>query len=459
MKYEYKQLRVTDLLLNVENPRFEPVEHQTQAIQSMIDDQGEKLIELARHIAKNGLNPMEIILVQPSGKHWLVREGNRRVTALKLLNEPELIPESKQKYKHIFSALSKSVDNTILDNIFCVVASDEESINEWILLKHTGENRGVGTVSWSAQQTSRFASQVSGKKDPKLELFEMLQRQPGLPASLREEFHKIKKTNFDRLFGDPAVRNMLGIETQGNTYAIPKKINDYLITVLTDLTGDFRVGRIYSKSDRENYLEDVRIRVIQTSNNNSQENTRSESDDTSKNLVFPSQETPSTIPPSNIAPKKSGSKQELNKKTYPINRKTLVPSIHKLAIGNPRVARIFSELKNLDCEQFPNAVSALFRVFIELSCDCYISAKNVQGVNVDSKLSIKIESVANDIETKKLMTKNELRSARQMATSQTQNQSVRTFHSYVHNKDVTPIALDLKVAWDDIWNFIEIMWR
>lgn len=459
MKYEYKQLRVTDLLLNVENPRFDPVEHQTQAIQSMIDDQGEKLIELAKHIAKNGLNPMEIILVQPSGKQWLVREGNRRVTALKLLNEPELIPDSKQKYKHTFSELSKNVDNSILDNIFCVVASDEESINEWILLKHTGENRGVGTVSWSAQQTSRFASQVSGKKDPKLELFEMLRHHPGLPAPLREEFHKIKKTNFDRLFGDPAVRNMLGIETQGNAYALPRNINSFLVTILTDLTGDFRVGKIYSKSDRENYLEDVRIRATHTSNNNSHEDSDNENNDTPKNPVIPSQETPSNMTQSSNASKKANSTREINKKTYPINRKTLVSSIHKLAIGNPRVARIFNELKNLDCEQFPNAVSALFRVFIELSCDCYISAKELKGINVDSKLSLKIESVANDIENKKLMTKNELRSARQMATSQTQNQSVRTFHSYVHNKDFTPIAHDLIVAWDDIWNFIETMWR
>lgn len=70
-----------------------------------------------------------------------------------------------------------------------------------------------------------------------------------------------------------------------------------------------------------------------------------------------------------------------------------------------------------------------------------------------------IEAVASDLESRKIMTKHELRGARQMASSQTQNSSVRTFHTYVHNKDVTPSSTDLKSAWDDLWPFIECMWR
>lgn len=57
------------------------------------------------------------------------------------------------------------------------------------------------------------------------------------------------------------------------------------------------------------------------------------------------------------------------------------------------------------------------------------------------------------------MTKHELRAIRQMTASENQTHSIRTFHSYVHNKDVTPSSADMQSAWDDIWPFIERLWR
>lgn len=457
--YDYKRIRITDLLLNNENPRFNPVMHQTEAISAMIDDQNEKLVELARHIVENGLNPMEIILVQPLGKQWLVREGNRRVTVLKLLNEPELVPTSYKKLKPAFVKLSKSISSDILDNILCVIATDNQAINEWILLKHTGENKGIGTVSWNSMQTSRFASQVTGKVDPKSALLEQLHQMEELPSYLKEDFSKIKKTNFDRLVGDPAVRQLLGIETIDGRFNLPNGINEYMIEVLTDLTNDINVGKIYKKSDREKYLDEIRERKKQRSGIPGSIQQQHKHTEEFGSIPLPGD--PVDVDKTKvkeISPN-SSDKEEKQKKSYPIHRKTLVPSIHRLPIGNPRVARIFGELKTLDCDKYPNAVATLFRVFIELSCDCYISTCALSGVNVDSKLRLKVEAVANDIEEKKLMTKNELRSARQMASGDTQNQSVKTLHAYVHNKDVTPVTKDLCVAWDDVWPFIKTMWR
>lgn len=455
-RYQYQQLRVTDLLLNTQNPRFNPVQHQAQAIHAMLEDQGDKLIELARHIAENGLSPTEIVLVQPLGGQWLVREGNRRVTALKLVNEPNLIPDTHAKIKREFTTLSKSIDSDILDNIQCAIVADEKLINEWIRLKHTGENKGAGTVGWDAQQTSRFSAQVSGKADPRSTFFESLKENFAIPQALREKFSGIKKTNFDRLVGDPKVRTLMEIETKNGEFDLPGGANAHLLTMLSDLAGDFSVGRIYTKTDRESYLTDLKKRVT-----NSKESYPSTTSDNGRIPEFNSVEslTDPTVHadpmPAGIIPEHTTEKR----KGYPLNRKMLVPSLHKLVIGIPRIARIFSELKTIDCEQFPNAASVLFRVFVELSCDFYISSVPLTGLTVDSKLTAKIEAVADNIETKSSMTRHELRAARQMATSQTQNQSVKTFHSYVHNKDVTPIPGDLKVAWDDLWPFIQTMWR
>ena len=40
-KYTQLNLNITDLLLNTSNPRFDPVEHQREAIEEMIRDQQE----------------------------------------------------------------------------------------------------------------------------------------------------------------------------------------------------------------------------------------------------------------------------------------------------------------------------------------------------------------------------------------------------------------------------------
>jgi hypothetical protein len=151
----------------------------------------------------------------------------------------------------------------------------------------------------------------------------------------------------------------------------------------------------------------------------------------------------------------AGNKQ----KSYPVNRKMLVPSQHKLSITHARIAKIFNELKSLDCDIYPNAAAVLLRVFVELSLDCYASTHDIKGITVDSQLGVKIETITKEMEEDGIMTKHELKAARQMASSQTQNSSVKTFHAYVHNKDFTPIATDLRTAWDDLWTFIEKLWR
>ncbi len=465
-KYEYRQINVTDLLLNPSNPRFNPVKHQTETISAMIEDQKDKLATLAEHIMDNGLNPTDIILISPHQRQWLVLEGNRRVTALKLVNEPDLIPDQFAKLKRDFQKLNAVIDKELLENVPCVIIEDNDLANEWIRLKHTGENDGAGTVRWDGQQTSRFNSQTSGNTDNRIVFLDELKSLDGIPQEYKDGFLNIKKTNFDRLMGDPDVRSILGINVEDGRLVLANGLNRYLLEVLYDLTiADLSVGSIYHKSDRKKYIDDLKKRVAEygektalPSNDNPvtasavKRGDGNNSDSTEKTSRKPAPAiTPTAQMPESV-------RTGLGK-SYPINRKTLVASQHKLVISHGRIVRIFNELKSLDVDAYPNAVAVLFRVFIELSADCYISKNNVASVNAESKLNKKIEAIAADLESKSIMTLNELRAARQMVSSPTQNSSIKTFHSYVHNKDVTPSATDLKSAWDDLWPFIECLWR
>jgi len=129
MKYEIRLLDITLLMVNTENPRFEMVGNQREAIALMFNNQKEKLVKLAQDIIDNGVNPSDLIIVTPHAKYdgkYNVLEGNRRVTALKLLNNPDLIPEKKKNILNKFRNLSKQFKANPITKLNCVIFSDEK---------------------------------------------------------------------------------------------------------------------------------------------------------------------------------------------------------------------------------------------------------------------------------------------------------------------------------------------
>ena len=100
-----KTIKLTSLFVNTENYRFEPLSSQKEAIDKMVEDKGDKLYSLVDDIVTNGLSPVDLIIVTPNedNNKYIVLEGNRRITSLKLLNNPTLIDDkyiSLRKNRH-----------------------------------------------------------------------------------------------------------------------------------------------------------------------------------------------------------------------------------------------------------------------------------------------------------------------------------------------------------------------
>jgi len=460
----YGKMSITNLLLYLDNPRFDPVEHQSEAINAMVRDQKGKLVALGQDIAIHGLNPAAPVLVKSydaNGKQWVVREGNRRITALKLIIEPSLVPSDLAKLRREFQRLGSLIDMELLENIPCVVLEDENQINKWVALAHMGENSGVGTVGWNAQQTSRFRS-VVGKTDMRLAFLDELRLSDDVPQSLKDKIGSIKKTNFDRLMEDPDVRKLLGLSIVECRIRLVGGVNPYLLMVIDDLAcGKLRVKDIYLESDREKYMDSLRQRkanrTLPPSAAQPHSGTGSSYDPSQADSNDPHAQ-PTTSPLDNQAAPTNNSKRLAS---YPVNRKTLIPTDQTLTIPQHRILRIFRELKSISVEDYPNAVAVLFRTFIESSADYYAKNNGLvdKRLNVDSTISVKVDGVATYIENNSIMTKHELRPIRQMASSETQNCSVKTFNSYVHNMNITPSSVDLRSAWDDIWPFVQQIWK
>lgn len=92
--YSYKMLDIAELYINPENYRYvEEVQNEIDAIIAMfkviVGDPRKEMINLANDIIKDGLNPFEMPIVcfdDELGK-YVVYDGNRRITCLKLMTQ------------------------------------------------------------------------------------------------------------------------------------------------------------------------------------------------------------------------------------------------------------------------------------------------------------------------------------------------------------------------------------
>ncbi len=102
-----KDIHISKFHLNPENPRFEPAKNQQEAIELMLREAGSEVFNLGADIALRGLNPSKRVMVVEQNGHFLPLEGNRRVLALTLLNNPDAT--SNGKYSKKFKDLAKKI--------------------------------------------------------------------------------------------------------------------------------------------------------------------------------------------------------------------------------------------------------------------------------------------------------------------------------------------------------------
>lgn len=254
---------VDDLVVDEENPRFEAVSTEDDALYSILADQklstGNKILNLARDIAAHGLNASELLVVSPieGTKTYLVREGNRRVTAIKLSLDNGRIPEDFRKLAPQFAELAAAMQAH--RRIECCVCDDEQEIRRLLLLRHGGENNGIGTVKWNSTQTTRFNEKGNPQTARALSFAKHLQEDYG-QGKLWKAAAVIPPTNLGRLITTPEVRKMLNIDMDGNDAHYFGGHDALLLDVLEKLKAQ-GVTAIFYKDTRIHFIEEAAKRV------------------------------------------------------------------------------------------------------------------------------------------------------------------------------------------------------
>ena len=197
-------INVLDIYLDTENPRHDPINEQAKIIRHLVDKQRVKT--LARHMCVNGVSPLDLIgLIKDENNNYIVVEGNRRLCSLLLLNDPSLAPSGEITY---FKRLSLSSDK-IPSSINCVLFENYEEAKEWMIVRHDGEQDGVGVRKWDAASKARN-NLKNDRKDSNaltISLMDYSIEKGFLPTDNEDKI----VTTASRYLGNPFFRKVFGI--------------------------------------------------------------------------------------------------------------------------------------------------------------------------------------------------------------------------------------------------------
>jgi hypothetical protein len=148
----------------------------------------------------------------------------------------------------------------------------------------------------------------------------------------------------------------------------------------------------------------------------------------------------------------------------PSARTCLIPKSTRLDVTDSKIAAIVGELKKLRLDPFPNAVSVLFRVFLELSTDHYMNENGLPTFvmdpnrgKIEKSLRSKTEEVIDHMVNAGAK-KEDFDAIRRALGDRQSPLSIRLLQGYVHNRFVIPKSRDLRASWDEARPYFEGIW-
>ncbi len=453
--WQEQRISLDSLSLWDENARF-PDKYFSKSEEELIKyfctKKNFKIENLAKEIVKDfDLPQLEKLIIYDTDDQLIVLEGNRRLTVYKLLNNPKLAPNDTLKNK--FQKLKEEVnidDNFSFD---CLITKNKAEGFRFIERKHVNGNN---EVNWGEQERTNHnvrRGNATKKEEFKVAIAKII-KGLDIPEELKDQVlgHGYV-TNFWRILDSSVAWKEYGFNLKDNgelniqDQDFENKLKVIILNVLKK--EDFSGKKIDSRSlntnkEKEEYLQSIQSNDFIKADKAIQKNTT--------NNLFGEK----TI---NILPTKKITKINPTSTT----RKYLIPQTCRFNIKETKINNIYNELRdNLliddSNKSVPNAVGVLFRVFLEVSLD-YYAKMNQYGFKKTDTINQKISWVVKNLENKGV-DKKKFNNVNKVGSSSPQQSylSIDNFHEYVHSHTTQPTSSELKLKWDNLEDFFEILW-
>lgn len=490
--YKERKINISLLDLDTQNPRFLMLYKDSHSQEDIIKYllKNENGIEIVKSITdqQDFRSDSFLYVIQQKNNHYLVKEGNRRLAAVKALQNPE-------KY------LNNKFNKFIINEVPCLVYDDKSKLDKDIVSRHTQ----IDIKRWSRLAQGAYihncikdgmqlidlkylkdykslyklfhlylaAEEVGyGNKFKKMVLdwdrSTLIERffsnhsqkyiLPSLGFSINDSNCKVSIENYD-LF-KLALDNFINWLDPANA----EKITTQMVTNNTIdkyFNENFFTNKQHSKQlklkDNDNIISELprehQDYILENENKNS-----------SKQKIEIDNSTETEITDLNKVNSSIFHKSRLKKHSK--DRQTYLPPAFSLSIPAGRERDVFHELKRLSPikNKMPNAFAIMTRVFLEMSLDFYgdNNISKYKNNNVNSKkyeLCLKMKDVISDLKSKNKLSNQEYEALLKFTNNdKARFSNIHTLHQYIHNSSCVPNDNDLKTTWDNLSKLFTIIW-
>lgn len=463
------KIDIAKISLDVRNFRHRNVTTERQAMELLLtDEKVHRVSELAQDIVDmGGLDPSSLLIVTDDPDNegdFIALEGNRRITALKTLINPEIAAGTPSA--GIFKRLSPKFLALNINEVECVVESREQAFN-WIKRKHYNAMGGKGVVSWNAIATAR-SDASEGKFARWMTALAFLEKR-GKPDEYLFDGFAGKTTTVERVLGSPAIAAVLGLIFDKKGDVAPENGDEEaaatLIIALLEKMGqpDFTEPKVTTAELQREFIEKFSHLSVKkvaptasggsntggSQNGGSSAGKGSQSGSAANNSGSANGGSQASAGGSGSkASNASGAKKQ--SKPVKFRDKLGAPG---LRIKNDGMNKLYGELRKLNVEKSPHIASAMNRVFLDKATMLFLDAMAVPCPNPNgwadstNKLRTKVKAVLDVVDASKKIA--DLSHARDIANAgRDKIHTLDSLHDAIHNHRSIPSTQEIITVWD-----------
>lgn len=250
---DLKIIKIEDIMINPENPRHNEV-------QMVMSDMGEefimkelirdretanKMFDLIKSIYDSGfiLSLAVILEYKEDINKYIPWDGNRRITALKILKNPNVMQNLKYfTYSQINTVFEFS--KKVQEDFFEVSAYIVQNFKEAAPMIKAIHTTASGALQWDRIMIKRFEEKLGLKNI-------LTQAQDILPNAFKELPNNFPTTVLDKILESKEGKKFLNIDNIDNVLTFTSSIND-TEQKLKKIVDDIKSGRVNSKIVQNN---------------------------------------------------------------------------------------------------------------------------------------------------------------------------------------------------------------
>ncbi len=422
-RWPKQDVKHDDIVFDTYNPRL-PLEqigmlNQEKLYNFLIESGADRI---AYQMRIDGFHNSEILIVVKEGSKFVVVDGNRRLAAFRYACKKEWVDGIITLLPITIAPSREEADQEIVTKHVGNLKSNWNSLNQLNKLQEIVSRSKVSLVEISRQHPALGKEKGIKRRLKNLAIYNIITRQPWLTEKEKNILKQRGINMINRFFTSKSSNVFFDWDAMDYPFdelELERKIND---PASKRIIKRYILNRNTSAQIKASEVE----KIYQSTTSSS------ESD-------------------------KQGRKVSTQKKTT--ERTVLVPNDCTITIiKQGRIKNIYLELKNdLRVDKTPNAAAVLFRVFIELSLDHYLEKKMRYIPGRNENISGKITKVTNYMEKEEIANKNQLNNIRGVGSGNTYL-SIENFHAYVHSTRTSPTPEDIKLKWDNLQEFFEMLW-